>query len=114
MIGPNADDARHLLGDYTHPVHVESLREMLRSGRNVFDIPMADETTLDAVDVGGATVLSELMDRRRGQVRFARGCDVNSPSREGFADGGRARRRQRRRRDGDGRQVGTDRRLHQW
>ena len=70
VIGPNADDARHLLGDYTHPVHVESLRELLRSGRNVFDIPMADETTLDAVDVGGATVLSELMTRLgAGSVR---------------------------------------------
>ena len=43
VIGPNADEARHLVGDYTYPVHVESLQEVLRSGRNVFAIPIDDE-----------------------------------------------------------------------
>ena len=28
VIGPNADEARHLLGDYAYPAHIESLKEM--------------------------------------------------------------------------------------
>ena len=49
VIGPNADEPRHLVGDYAYPVHVESLKELLRSGRNVFAIPLDDEHSLDAV-----------------------------------------------------------------
>src|SRR4030095_11444115 len=32
VIGPNADAARHLFGDYCYPAHVESLHEVLESG----------------------------------------------------------------------------------
>ena len=32
VIGPNADTARNLFGDYCYPAHVESLREVLESG----------------------------------------------------------------------------------
>ena len=38
VIGPNADELRHLFGDYCYPAHVESLREMLEAGENVFSI----------------------------------------------------------------------------
>ena len=47
VIGPNADDARHLFGDYTYPAHVESLQEVLKSGRNVFAMPIDDRHPLD-------------------------------------------------------------------
>ena len=38
VIGPNADELRHLFGDYCYPAHVESLHEMLEAGENVFSI----------------------------------------------------------------------------
>jgi beta-glucosidase len=86
VIGPNADEPRHLVGDYAYPVHVESLKELLRSGRNVFAIPLDDEHSLDAVTLSVPSVLDVLSARLGGRVRFARGCDVNSRSRDGFAE----------------------------
>ena len=85
VIGPNADEARHLVGDYTYPVHVESLKELLRSGRNVFAIPLDDEASLEAVTVSAPSVLDALTERLGEGVRFAHGCDVNSRTTEGFA-----------------------------
>ncbi|MDF2733318.1 MAG: beta-glucosidase, partial [Desertimonas sp.] len=86
VIGPNADQARHLVGDYTYPVHVESLKELLRSGRNVFAIPLDDEASLEPVTVNARSVLDAIDERLDQDVRFAEGCDVNSPSRDGFAE----------------------------
>jgi beta-glucosidase len=86
VIGPNADEVRHLLGDYTYAVHVESLQEVLRSGNNVFAIPIDDEHSLQAAELGSATVLAELRAHLGSKVAFARGCDVNSPDRDGFAE----------------------------
>ena len=47
VIGPNADDARNLFGDYSvSRAHVESLREMSRvAGENVFSIAGAERRT---------------------------------------------------------------------
>ena len=33
VIGPGADQARYLFGDYAYPAHVESLQDVLESGR---------------------------------------------------------------------------------
>ena len=86
VIGPNADEPRHLVGDYAYAVHVESLQEVLRSGRNVFDIPIDEEHSLDAVVIDAPSVLAELGTRFGDRVRFARGCAVNSAERTGFAE----------------------------
>ena len=91
VIGPNADEARHLVGDYTYPVHVESLKELLRSGRNVFAIPLDDEASLEAVTVTravGARCARPSVSAK--DVRFAHGCDVNSRTTHGLR---RSRRR---------------------
>ena len=115
VIGPNADEARHLVGDYTYPVHVESLQEMLRSGRNVFAIPIDDE----ALPRGRRPSSAPSVARRAapsvsatasGSPTAATSTAVDST---GFADAVAARRRLRRRRDGDGRQGRADRRLHE-
>jgi beta-glucosidase len=86
LIGPNADKARHLVGDYAYAVHVESLQEMRRRGHNVFAIPIDDSHVLDAVELAGPSIAVELTARLGGRVRKAPGCDVNSSSRAGFAD----------------------------
>jgi beta-glucosidase len=87
VIGPNADEARHLLGDYTYPVHVESLQELLRSGNNVFAIPLDENHGFDRYEIRGTSVAAALRERLSAdRVRFARGCDVNGRSREGFAE----------------------------
>lgn len=84
VIGPNADVARHLFGDYSLPAHIESLREMFESGRNVFGIAEADGFDAEAGTVDAETVLGALAARLPGDVRFAQGCELNGTSRSGF------------------------------
>ncbi len=86
VIGPNADEPRHLVGDYAYAVHVESLQEVLRSGRNVFDIPIDEQHSLDAVVIDAPSVLAEFRTRFDDRVRCARGCAVNSAEQAGFAE----------------------------
>ncbi len=84
VIGPNADAARHLFGDYTYPAHIESLREM-RADDNVFSIPMPEGVEFSAGSVPALSVYEVLRERLDCDVRYAKGCDVNSDSTEGFA-----------------------------
>jgi beta-glucosidase len=84
VIGPNADQARHLFGDYTYPAHVESLLEMREEGRNLFAMPISRSTDIGAASVEAATVLEAVRERFGPGVRFAPGCEVNGTSRDGF------------------------------
>jgi beta-glucosidase len=85
VIGPNADSARHLFGDYTYPAHVESLQETMRSGRNVFSMPLAPGQRFDDPGSDATTVLAALRARFGLGVAYARGCGVTDPGRGGFA-----------------------------
>ncbi len=84
LIGPNADDARNLYGDYSYLAHIESLLEM-RNGGNVFNIPTSAGATLEYV-VASAPSVRDALTARLGPVGYARGCDVNSTSKDGFAE----------------------------
>jgi len=86
VIGPNADSPRNLLGDYTYPAHVESLKEVLLSGQNVFALPLDHDHQLQDADVDATTVAGALRARFGDDVRIALGCDVNSARRDGFAE----------------------------
>ncbi|MEZ5259899.1 MAG: glycoside hydrolase family 3 C-terminal domain-containing protein [Ilumatobacteraceae bacterium] len=87
VIGPNADSARHLLGDYSYLAHVESLIEVLKSGRNVFAMPLdhgvgiEESDDLDRIETVAAALARHLPD---STVEYERGCDVNSHDRSGF------------------------------
>jgi beta-glucosidase len=83
VIGPNADVARNLFGDYSYPAHVESLLEM-RHRENVFSVPLNDDVDLDAGTLAATTVYEELRDRLGASVRLAAGCEVNGTSKAGF------------------------------
>jgi beta-glucosidase len=83
VIGPNANVARHLFGDYTYPAHIESLVEMSR-GENVFSVPFAGEVRVEGAMKPVPTLREALVERLGPAVRFAQGCDVSGPSREGF------------------------------
>jgi beta-glucosidase len=84
VIGPNAHEARHLFGDYTYPVHVESLIEMQQDGRNTFSIPLSRDLDVGDGAVEAATVLDAMRERFGARVRYARGCDVSGKSRDDF------------------------------
>ena len=114
VIGPNADEPRHLLGDYTYPVHVESLQEVLRSGQQrVRHADRRRATPSTPIDRRGPRSSPSCRTASAAGVRFARGCDVNGAVADGLRRGRGARRRVRRRRAGDGRQVRAHRRLHE-
>jgi beta-glucosidase len=89
VIGPTAATARNMLGDYSYATHVESLVEVLRSGDNVFAMPLDegvdidDRTNLDHVGTVHGELVRALPDV---EVRFRRGCAVNDQDRSGFDD----------------------------
>jgi beta-glucosidase len=80
LIGPNAHDARNLLGDYCYTAHIESLAEMRSSGRNVFAMPDGD--AVEIPDISFPTVYDVL--GARLDVRYAHGCTVAGDDRSGF------------------------------
>src|SRR5690606_14558834 len=47
VVGPSAASARNLLGDYSYLAHVESLLEVLKSGNNVFAMPLEHGADVD-------------------------------------------------------------------
>ena len=88
VIGPNADDARSMLGDYSYVAHVESLVDLMDSGENVLALPIEDGAAVgDTVDLGHVTTVlaglrKELVD---ADVTHVRGCDVTGDDRSGIA-----------------------------
>jgi beta-glucosidase len=84
VIGPNADEARHLFGDYTYPAHMDVFVEALAEGENPFNMPIDEGLAVGGAPPTAPTVLSSLREVYPGEVVFARGCDVNGASRDGF------------------------------
>ena len=78
VIGPIADSARDLLGDYSHVVHMETLREM-QAGGNALGI-VTDGDLVDADDElsGRRTILDAVRASLVGaEVRHARGTGIS-------------------------------------
>ena len=85
VIGPNANEARNLLGDYSHPAHIEHL---LHANPELavtlgYD-PNAGRLARGSVVI--PTVLDAIARKVSPETRvlFARGCEVNSSNRAGF------------------------------
>ncbi len=77
VIGPNADDARNLVGDYGHIVHIETLlenrgREGVAGSSAPLDLQLADELA------AWSTILDGILARVSSttEVRFAPGCGI--------------------------------------
>jgi len=85
VIGPNADNSRNLLGDYTYPAHIESLIESMVS--NPFNQALPESITLPEQPVPMISILAAIRGKvsPQTQVRYAQGCEVNGDSTAGFA-----------------------------
>ncbi len=83
MIGPNADAARNMIGDYAYPAHIESMIEM-RDEDNLFGIPALDDAAFDDVTPDWPSILDGLRSRFGARVRHARGCGIDDPDTSGF------------------------------
>ena len=105
VIGPNAASARNLLGDYSYISHVESLNEVLRSGRNVFAMPIEHGVDVDTqTDLAHIpTVVDALRSRLPStEVTYVEGCTISGADRSGFDEAVCGRGTERCRRPGDG------------
>ncbi|MGI5520096.1 glycoside hydrolase family 3 N-terminal domain-containing protein [Micromonospora sp. CA-259024] len=87
LIGPNADDARHLLGDYSFAAHIEALTEA-RKRRGLLGEMMTipDDLEIDESTDGVPTVRDALAARLGDRLLYAPGCDVVDPSTDGFGE----------------------------
>ena len=86
VIGPIADSARDLLGDYSHLVHMQTLREM-REGGNALGI-VGDADVIEPGDelAGRRTILDAIRASLVGaEVRYARGTGISDGSDEEIA-----------------------------
>jgi beta-glucosidase len=87
LIGPGADQARFLFGDYAYPAHAESLTDVLESGEDPFSAqPPPGRPEIDKPTVDAPSLLDALREQLGSTVRFARGCDVKGTSRDGFEE----------------------------
>lgn len=88
VIGPNADNVRNLMGDYTYPAHIESLAELVESGGDALGM-----TPPDAVgEIEEAVPMISILQGIRNtvsagtRIRYAPGCDILDESLDGFAE----------------------------
>ncbi len=76
VIGPIADSARDLLGDYSHIVHIETLAEMRQQGNALGVGEHATRAAADELD-GRETILDALRTALpQAEVGHARGCGI--------------------------------------
>jgi beta-glucosidase len=77
LVGPIADSARELLGDYAHLLHIETLREMREQG-NALGFPLTEKiVTVDEL-AGRRTILDAMSARLAdADVGHARGTGIH-------------------------------------
>jgi beta-glucosidase len=76
VIGPSADSARELLGDYSHVVHIQTLLEM-QGAENAFGYQVTDEVAVDDELIGRRTIADAIRGRfPASEVRYARGSGI--------------------------------------
>jgi beta-glucosidase len=85
VIGPNADNPRHLLGDYTYSAHIDITMMAAKASNTSLPVPEAEMTE---IPVPVITVLEGIKQKvsRSTTVRHALGCEYNSMSKDGFVE----------------------------
>lgn len=85
VIGPLADSARDLLGDYSHPLHIETLLDP--RNRAVFGADALEGVAPEPIGDGRRTILTALRDALGAdRVRHARGTGLRDGSDAEIAD----------------------------
>ena len=84
VVGPNADSARNLYGDYAYPAHIDALFDTNTLGSDSAQLPAGFEK-LDYL-AGVPSVLDALRDAAGAgvEITYAEGCVVKGESRDGF------------------------------
>ncbi len=86
VIGPNAHNIRHMIGDYAYPCHIETLRNMA----DAFDTARPDYVDLADKElfVPMVSILDGIKEKvsENTEVLYAKGCDVLGDDTSGFAE----------------------------
>ncbi|MDQ0338601.1 beta-glucosidase [Caldalkalibacillus uzonensis] len=86
VIGPNAHNTRHMIGDYAYPCHIESLALM----NDAFDTAKPDH--LDPTGVEQFVPMISIVDGIKAKVSahtkvyYAKGCEVTGEATDGFRE----------------------------
>lgn len=87
VIGPNADNVRHQMADYSYPAHIETLLELLEQPGQ---LPQTLPQRVELADIGVEMVSVRAAIRQavsaQTLVRYTQGCDVLGTARDGFAE----------------------------
>lgn len=85
LVGPNANEARHLFGDYSHPAHIETL---LEKQPELAALLKCDPRSKGIVpgSVQAPTILDAIRQKVAPGTRvlYAAGCSINDADRTGF------------------------------
>ena len=83
VVGPNADSARNLYGDYAYPAHIDALLDQNTLGSDKAQLPAGFEK-LDYL-AGVPSVLDAVREAAGdAEVAYAEGCAVQGDDRSGF------------------------------
>jgi beta-glucosidase len=85
LIGPNADNRRCMLGDYSYSAVLELMHQDPPSGSGYEGLTQAD---IEKMPVEIPTVFESLMQALPAQmeVAYAKGCDISGMDKSGFAE----------------------------
>lgn len=85
VIGPNADDIRNLLGDYSYAAHIQLLVDF--KGQGLSDTPLPEDMSDENIFMPMQSVLEAIRTKvsPATQIHYAQGCTVLGESTDGFA-----------------------------
>jgi beta-glucosidase len=88
VIGPNANKARHLFGDYSHPAHVETLLERQPELATLLKCDASSSNGIVPGSVQTQTILDAIRQKVSSDTKVldAEGCAVNDADKSKFAE----------------------------
>jgi beta-glucosidase len=84
VIGPNAHESRHLLGDYSYPSTFELVTFAPMPGSAFIDLPNKDKVRERFVHIPTIFEAIQTHLREKSRVLYAQGCAVQGKDRSGF------------------------------
>jgi beta-glucosidase len=86
ILGPNADNIRNMLGDYTYPAHIETLIEVKETD-NTLGQPVPEDLDTSNIHLPEMISILDAIKTRVSKdtkVNYAKGCEILGDSKEGF------------------------------
>lgn len=88
VIGPSADNIRHMIGDYTYQGQIEGLLELHESQGNAMNQPIPENIEMSGNIVQMESYLEAIKKAVSSdtEIIYAKGCEIKGTSRDGFTE----------------------------